>query len=197
MMSNLLDELCDGIAPAGSFYLDREYFPLYFTADGSRLELPRERALLNTLITTHAIMLPPADRSCAICTSDYGVRTDDSDPEHAVELPGCGHTFGEACLRKWLSEKSTCPMCRKVLFVHDNAFLESALVAYFRAENELDDDDSIYSYDDGSDDVPRRADGSIRRGFYDGVDDGFDSASGYMDFGSDNGGGSEYQSDLI
>jgi hypothetical protein len=25
----------------------------------------------------------------------------------------CGHIFGEACIRRWLKEKSRCPQCNK------------------------------------------------------------------------------------
>lgn len=35
--------------------------------------------------------------------------------EYPLQLPKCKHTFGDACLKKWLEEKSTCPYCRDQL----------------------------------------------------------------------------------
>ena len=35
--------------------------------------------------------------------------------DHAVEMPGCGHTFHHKCITKWFGQRSTCPMCRQDL----------------------------------------------------------------------------------
>lgn len=32
-------------------------------------------------------------------------------------IVACGHVFHDECLRVWLEEKNTCPVCRKRLFV--------------------------------------------------------------------------------
>ncbi|KAL2023049.1 hypothetical protein VTK56DRAFT_3959 [Thermocarpiscus australiensis] len=57
---------------------------------------------------------PDHDILCAICQESKltlpscRVHGKDSDPEI---LP-CGHVFGKACLRSWLSRHDTCPVCR-------------------------------------------------------------------------------------
>lgn len=71
--------------------------------------------------------LDPEDRKCHICGEDFT-----NELHRAVRLP-CNHTFGESCIKKWLSPyatcmpviwkswrkpvgSNTCPTCRRVLF---------------------------------------------------------------------------------
>ena len=35
----------------------------------------------------------------------------------AVRIRACGHVFGLACIKEWLQDKNSCPMCRKILFM--------------------------------------------------------------------------------
>lgn len=46
---------------------------------------------------------------CSICFNELSLKD-----ENAVTLP-CGHFFCEGCIKEWFKEKSTCPVCRKVL----------------------------------------------------------------------------------
>ena len=42
---------------------------------------------------------------CSICMVDFAVR------EVVVELPRCRHIYHSQCIRRWLQEKKTCPLC--------------------------------------------------------------------------------------
>ncbi|GFS34761.1 RING/U-box superfamily protein [Actinidia rufa] len=47
-----------------------------------------------------------AETECAVCLSSL------EDGEMARVLPNCRHTFHVACIDRWLSSQSTCPICR-------------------------------------------------------------------------------------
>eukprot|EP00760_Papus_ankaliazontas_P040041 PhM_4_TR9833/c2_g1_i1/m.13430 len=47
-------------------------------------------------------------RSCSVCFEDFKRN------QVAVELP-CGHRFGAACIRAWLTRSRTCPLCRHIV----------------------------------------------------------------------------------
>ncbi|CAN8327793.1 unnamed protein product [Cochlearia groenlandica] len=46
---------------------------------------------------------------CAICLTEF------SDGEEIRILPLCGHAFHVACIDKWLTSRSSCPSCRRIL----------------------------------------------------------------------------------
>ncbi|KAF8101082.1 hypothetical protein N665_0210s0017 [Sinapis alba] len=46
---------------------------------------------------------------CAICLTEF------SDGEEIRILPLCNHSFHVACIDKWLTSRSSCPSCRRVL----------------------------------------------------------------------------------
>jgi len=56
--------------------------------------------------------LPPDEHQCSICREDYGTCHEGKKPE----LPArtlCGHVFGFDCLRLWLADHASCPLCRR------------------------------------------------------------------------------------
>ncbi|CAK8989989.1 unnamed protein product [Durusdinium trenchii] len=54
---------------------------------------------------THMSRPVSEDASCSICWEGH-------EESHSwISLP-CGHAFHDACLRKWLAQQRTCPMCR-------------------------------------------------------------------------------------
>ncbi|KAL1215638.1 putative E3 ubiquitin-protein ligase ATL45 [Cardamine amara subsp. amara] len=46
---------------------------------------------------------------CAICLTEF------SDGEEIRILPLCNHAFHVACIDKWLTSRSSCPSCRRIL----------------------------------------------------------------------------------
>ncbi|VVB10177.1 unnamed protein product [Arabis nemorensis] len=46
---------------------------------------------------------------CAICLTEF------SDGEEIRILPLCNHSFHVACIDKWLTSRSSCPSCRRIL----------------------------------------------------------------------------------
>lgn len=56
---------------------------------------------------------------CVICTEDL------SEAMTSVVVLSCEHTFHEACIRRWLARRHTCPSCRLELEVDDVKYLRS------------------------------------------------------------------------
>lgn len=54
--------------------------------------------------------------ACDVCYETFGEESPEGIVEHAVRLPKCKHVFGNLCLKKWLGDKATCPICRDSLF---------------------------------------------------------------------------------
>lgn len=73
---------------------------------------------LRQLETVPIVYLAADCQTCNICHDEYLTGTS---AEEAVRLSPCGHVFGWSCLQNWLSVqgKTTCPMCRKVLYEND------------------------------------------------------------------------------
>lgn len=44
---------------------------------------------------------------CSICLTSYQVG------QNITEFGTCNHSFHEECITKWISEKNSCPICRK------------------------------------------------------------------------------------
>lgn len=55
--------------------------------------------------------IDPESPDCPICILPLGEESEEG-TEWPVEIPGCGHAFGERCLTAWLHEHSNCPLCR-------------------------------------------------------------------------------------
>lgn len=56
--------------------------------------------------------LPEGERMCPICYNDYGVEGPEGINEAPLRIPRCRHIFGDHCIKKWLTQKHTCPYCR-------------------------------------------------------------------------------------
>lgn len=101
-----------------------DFFRDWTYADISIETLQIIRFFLDDLIPVDTANIEPEDNTCDICT-------DELTSHRAVRLP-CNHTFGEACIKKWLSPfmeeippardwgnpvgANTCPKCRREFF---------------------------------------------------------------------------------
>ncbi|KAJ4903770.1 RING/U-box superfamily protein [Raphanus sativus] len=66
-------------------------------------------AITSCLLET--ILYPTDDqRKCAICLEEY------KEGEELGELKGCGHDYHGGCIKKWLSLKNSCPICKSPAF---------------------------------------------------------------------------------
>ncbi|CAH8387353.1 unnamed protein product [Eruca vesicaria subsp. sativa] len=54
----------------------------------------------------HPLYQTDEQRKCAICLEEYKER------EELGELKGCGHEYHGGCIKKWLSMKNSCPICK-------------------------------------------------------------------------------------
>lgn len=92
-------------------------------------------AFIANLPTVSITDILPEDRDCGICISPYSspgnLETTPFDNEQAdvpVRLP-CNHVLGRHCLSLWLSNNTTCPICRHELFRGPlNGLLDPAVV---------------------------------------------------------------------
>jgi hypothetical protein len=57
-------------------------------------------------------MSAPNDDKCTICYEDF---TDLAD----LEFLPCAHKFHSKCIQQWLSQKSTCPLCKISIYTQD------------------------------------------------------------------------------
>jgi hypothetical protein len=67
---------------------------------------------------------------------DFASLNEITDQDSAIRLP-CGHIFGLECLRRWFAPRSemggggtTCPLCRRVVYVLDMGYVGSASMAW-------------------------------------------------------------------
>lgn len=68
--------------------------------------LLRNDARLRTDSSTIMISPECQNDSCTICMEDF-------ESDEAVEQLRCNHNFHPGCIREWLMEKITCPVCRQ------------------------------------------------------------------------------------
>ncbi len=88
---------------ASGRYLEGPYPPVIY----SSVTKPR---LCDSNVYAHPIVIiPPTDRACAICTCE----ANDESGEQWLVLT-CEHKFHPACIRPWLAQNNTCPLCRRV-----------------------------------------------------------------------------------
>jgi hypothetical protein len=82
---------------------------LFVTPDGRIVDrLPHTGPSESELQRRHAtlIMRPltaTEDPNCCICMDEH--------MNTVTTVPGCGHGFHEACIKRWLERKNSCPLC--------------------------------------------------------------------------------------
>lgn len=55
------------------------------------------------------------DQNCSICLTEYG-QNYCSEKKFPKMLP-CHHIFGADCLKQWLQDHESCPLCRRIVFL--------------------------------------------------------------------------------
>lgn len=73
------------------------------------------KSTLEMLQTVNVEDLPAEERVCVICYNDYGTKSPEGFKEVPLRLPGCGHVFGDRCIKVWLDDSDICPYCRDQL----------------------------------------------------------------------------------
>lgn len=76
--------------------------------------LPSRQVFLSKLRTISLAKLPECYNgitTCSICFGDLADKAKKGTSERAVRLHGT-HIFGALCIRKWLEEHDSCPICR-------------------------------------------------------------------------------------
>jgi hypothetical protein len=73
--------------------------------------------------TSH--VTPTEPQNCSICLEILvGPQTSTSASEHlAVKIHSCGHVYGQKCLKEWIKQQNTCPLCRDILYRKTTAVL--------------------------------------------------------------------------
>ncbi|XP_010516968.1 PREDICTED: probable E3 ubiquitin-protein ligase RHG1A isoform X2 [Camelina sativa] len=67
-----------------------------------------DRAISSCLLATTYFPLYQTEeqRKCAICLEEY------KEKDELGEVKGCGHDYHGSCIKKWLSMKNSCPICK-------------------------------------------------------------------------------------
>lgn len=98
---------------------------------GNRASLAK--AFLESLPIVKHEELPENSQICHICKEPFDAPNPDPEmmesAEVAVKLP-CSHIMGFECLKRWLEDNSSCPMCRAKLFGHSNDVPHAAISEY-------------------------------------------------------------------
>ncbi|TVY13721.1 putative urease accessory protein ureD-like [Lachnellula arida] len=78
-----------------------------------QLDLIRRNGAPQTIQTMESSEDPlkEPDVTCSICAEPYHTEFEPGITEYPF-LTACGHVLGAACLKKWLKDQSTCPICR-------------------------------------------------------------------------------------
>lgn len=83
-------------------------------------ETIQQRAVIRFVASLPCIKptdLGPAseDQKCSICLTEYGSKYR-SEKKFPTMLP-CHHIFGADCLKQWLQDHESCPLCRRIVFL--------------------------------------------------------------------------------
>ncbi|KAJ7982582.1 RING-H2 finger protein [Quillaja saponaria] len=65
------------------------------------------------------------DTQCSVCLLDYQAE------DRLQQIPACGHTFHMNCIDLWLSNNSTCPLCRMSLLASARSSEEPACIQVY------------------------------------------------------------------
>ncbi|KAK7685402.1 hypothetical protein QCA50_011265 [Cerrena zonata] len=74
-----------------------------------QIEIARRRVTKEGRVKLKLVLLGAAVDKCGICLSQF------REKQEAGLLPMCQHAFHDRCLRRWLAQNRTCPMCRAQL----------------------------------------------------------------------------------
>ncbi|KAK4285057.1 hypothetical protein QN277_001803 [Acacia crassicarpa] len=87
----------------------------------SRPELGLKKELREMLpIIVYKESFSVKDTQCSVCLLDY-------QPEDKLQqIPLCGHTFHMSCIDLWLTNHSTCPLCRLSLLASAKSSIETS-----------------------------------------------------------------------
>ncbi|TNV72468.1 hypothetical protein FGO68_gene1360 [Halteria grandinella] len=83
------------------------YPTLPFATTGIRLQpqIAKDEKLIVRNIKTEKYVAKEEPEACTICQQEF------KDSENVSNL-SCNHLFHSQCVRKWLEQKSICPVCR-------------------------------------------------------------------------------------
>ena len=90
---------------------------LFVTPDGRIVESPdslqnepskEELARRCEKLRIRELSEEEAKESCSICLAEF-------EGGKGAELPNCSHIFHEKCIKKWLEQKNTCPLCTQTV----------------------------------------------------------------------------------
>ncbi|KAM7507393.1 hypothetical protein LguiA_017846 [Lonicera macranthoides] len=109
--ANLLQELVDRLDNVVPMILDNE--PVAPRAPPASKEVVAKLPVIT--ITEEVMGKIGADAECAICKENLVVN------DKMQELP-CKHTFHPPCLKPWLDEHNSCPVCRHELQTDDHKY---------------------------------------------------------------------------
>ncbi|KAL5537413.1 hypothetical protein UlMin_043046 [Ulmus minor] len=84
--------------------------------DISRTEMGLKKELREMLpIIVYKESFFVRDSQCAVCLGEYEAE------DRLQQIPACGHTFHIDCIDHWLSNHTTCPLCRLSLLPLPNS----------------------------------------------------------------------------
>lgn len=94
--------------------------------------MDRQR-FLSQLLNVKNVVQAGEGEDCIICREPYGTPSSDTGPaEKQIRLPCDGkHTVGSDCIKTWLQDHNTCPICRHEVFLIPEA------------ENNSEDEDEV------------------------------------------------------
>lgn len=101
-------------------------------------DLPDKEVFLSEGFAFPKVSTLAADEiACAICQEELHKITDISAGTERPVLIHSKHLLGESCIRSWLEEHNSCPVCRQILFAEPETWEPPEHLEYFRERVEL------------------------------------------------------------